>query len=223
VVSTWSWISRRRESGILERELEHLEKIRRTVEATLAEAEALNRGDLAGVEKAYDNVFNSEREADEIKSSIIDELSEGLIHPIDREELIRLVLGADDIAAYAKSAGRRMLILSKLGERPPEDVGSSFIEIARLALESVDKIIEAVKIIRKDSKRAIKLSEEVERLEEKADEVRLRTEEELIKWCNENRPGTCLLLYRILEALEESTDKCEDVADILRSIAILSA
>jgi len=223
MASTWSWISRRRESGILERELKHLEKVRGTVEAVVREAEALAEGNFSLVEKEYEKVFTSEREADEVKSSIIEELSEGLIHPIDREELIRLVLGSDDIAAHAKSAARRMLILSKLEVRPPEGIAKSFIEIARIALESVDKIIEAVKVVRKDAKRAVKLSEEVERLEEKADDIRLVTEEELIRWCNSSSPGSCLLLYRILEALEESTDKCEDVADIVRSIAVLSA
>jgi len=220
---TWSWISRRVEADILRRELEHLEKIGETVRALIEELDAYIKGDVEGVINAYRRVFESEREADKVKESIIDELSSGVLHPIDREELIRLVLGSDDIAAHAKAAARRLLILSKLDSRPPQSVLESMRDIARIALEAVEKIASAIENLRRDPRKSIRLSHEVERLEEQADDIRLRTEEELVKWCNQGEPGDCLLSYRILESLEQSTDKCEDVGDIIRSIAILSS
>jgi len=58
------------------------------------------------MENQWRIVFESERKADDIKRRIIRELSEEFVHPIDREELIRLILATDDIATFAKEASR---------------------------------------------------------------------------------------------------------------------
>ncbi|MBS7621781.1 DUF47 family protein, partial [Candidatus Bathyarchaeota archaeon] len=43
------------------------------------------------------------------KEEIISEISRGPFHPIDREDIIELVLTIDDIAANLKSASRKLL------------------------------------------------------------------------------------------------------------------
>ncbi len=221
-MSTWAWISRRREEAILEAELSHLNSILEVARNALKTVEAAQQGDVGGVEESYRRVKEAERSADKLKDEIIEKLSMGMFHPIDREELLRLVLVSDDIADHLNAGTRRLLLAAKAGVTPPEEVTGRMKRIAEIAVESVEKLVEAVKMVRREPKKAVDLARTVERLEEEADEERSQAEEALIKWCDtQGRPGSCIALFNALESLETATDKCEDTADVIRSIAIL--
>ena len=224
MAGTWGWISRRREQEILELELRHLARILEVAEASLDLIDSLARG--GDVEEAYRRVKEAERAADRVKAEIVEDLARGIFHPIDREELLRLVLTGDDIADHLNAGSRRLLILSHV-ETPqtlPREVIEAVRDIAAKARESIGHLIDAVKILRRDPRRATELAQKVETLEEEADEARSKAEEQLIRWCNQNpRPGTCVTLHKALESFETATDKCEDTADVIRSIAILSS
>ncbi|MCE4614070.1 MAG: DUF47 family protein [Desulfurococcales archaeon] len=223
MVSTWSWISKRREESILAMELEHLNHIYDASKATVSLVQAFKRKSEKDVDELYTKVKGEERNADKVKDHIIEQLSTGIFHPIDREELLRVVLAADDIAAYLKSASRRILLLCRLECEIPANLLDPLEKIAELVQESVETIIDAVKLVRSDPKKTIQLAKMVEKMEEEADDIRSATEERLLEWCNTKvAPGTCTALYNTLTSLEMSTDKCEDTADLLRSIAILS-
>ena len=222
MASTWGWISRKREEEILRLQTRHLEQILEVARSAVSVVDSIPAGDPARVEEAYKRVKEAEREADRVKDEIIAQLSTGLFHPIDREELLRLVLVSDDIADHLNAGTRRLLLYARAGGQPPPEVTEALKEIVEIAVQSVEKLIEAVKQLRRDPSRAVELAREVERLEEKADEARSRGEEAVIRWCDQTgRPGSCMALYNALESLETSTDKCEDTADVVRSIAIL--
>jgi predicted phosphate transport protein (TIGR00153 family) len=224
LAGTWAWIARRRESEILEREVRHLTHIREVAEWSLRLVEALSRGDRGGVEEAYRRVKEAERSADAVKDRIIEELASGLFHPIDREELLRLVLVSDDIADHLNAGSRRLLLHSRTrGPEIPREIVEGLRRMAEIARESIDKLLEAIGELRRNPKRSIELAREVERLEEEADEVRSNAEEHAIEWCNQHRqPGACVIVAKAIESYETATDKCEDTADVVRSIAILS-
>ncbi|MET1127780.1 MAG: DUF47 family protein [Thermoproteota archaeon] len=222
-MSTWAWISRRREVEILSMELDHLKAVRDVAVSTVSEVEAIKRGDRRSAEEAYERVFEAERRADAIKAKIIDELMRGVIHPIDREEIVRLVLAADDVADHLKAGSRRLVIAARLGVAIPGFALEAFERLAKITLQAVEKLIDLVEKLKADPKEAIRMAGEVEALEEEADEVRMNAEEKLLRWCSDVDPGSCLVLYRVLESLETSSDKCENVADTVRSIGILSA
>jgi len=222
VASTWGWISRRREEEILRLEKKHLTHILEVAKSARSLVEELAHGDPGRVEDAYRRVKEAERAADRVKDEIIEQLSAGLFHPIDREELLRMVLVSDDIADHLNAGSRRLLLFTRAGGRVPGPVLESLREITGIAVEAVEKLIEAVEHLRRDPQRAVTLAGEVERLEEKADEARSRGEEEVIAWCDrEAGPGSCIALYNALESLETATDKCEDAGDVVRSIAVL--
>jgi len=224
VSSTWSWISRRKEQEILDMQLSHFNQILIVASEALKLIEAVKSGNLELVSETYKRLKAAERKADEVKDEIIADLSKGIFHPIDREELLRLVLVSDDIADHINAASRRLLLYMKVEKTPPPDtIIDGFLRIAEIAKTSVEKIIEAARILRRDPSRAVEIAREVERLEEEADEIRSITEEEIIDWCDKKgKPGSCITLYKALQSLETSTDKCEDTGDVIRSIAILS-
>ncbi|MEM4732276.1 MAG: DUF47 family protein, partial [Desulfurococcaceae archaeon] len=107
-MSTWSWISRTRENIALELYVNLLEKIYMVVEHAVEALKAYSSTNYEKLAEEWRRVFELEREADVVKRKIIEELSKGLLHPIDREEVMRLVITSDDIASKAKAWTRRL-------------------------------------------------------------------------------------------------------------------
>ncbi len=218
MASTWSWLSQRREREVISRSLKHLEAIQEEVEYFIMELEAMSKADIDGVLEHYRKVFDKEREADAIKNEIIDELSKELIHPISREEIIRLILTSDDIANSIKAAGRRLTLV-----RPPYiplDICNVFLKIARKVKEQIILLKEGVKMLSKDPVKSVEIAEKTERIEEEVDDIRIDGELMILKLCNEVRTSLCIITYTILDIIEQASDRAEDVGDVIRSIAL---
>jgi len=224
MAGTWAWIGRRREEEILRLELSHIDHIHDVAKHSLELVKAFMEKSTEELVDYYEKVSKAENKADEVKEGILKDLSEGVFHPIDREELLRLVLVADDIAAHLKAASRRLLLFSKTSsKKPSKQILSGMEQIAELAVRAVEKIKEGIEAVRKNPRHAVELAREIERLEEQADDIRSEVEEKILEWCNkEGETGSCIALYNALESLETATDKCEDTADVIRSIAILN-
>lgn len=220
VASTWAWLSGRRRREVLEKCLSHLNEVLEVVTKAKEMVEAYSNNDRDGALKAYHRLFEAERRADNIKHKIIEELSTELFHPIDREELIRLVLAADDIADYTKAASRRLLYLDP--DKVPRRVIEAYMSIAGRLVEATKKAREAISLLASSPRKAINLTHDIERLEEEVDDIRNETEEWIINQCESLTTAQCLVLTRVLESLETSTDKAEDLGDVIRSIALLN-
>ena len=220
MATTWTWIGKRKCREIISMCISHVDKIINVAEATKSMIQHYIKGDLGKARESYENVFREEQEADNVKRTIIFELSKGVFHPADREDLLRLTLKSDDVAAYLKATCRRLLIKPDLAM--PTNVSKMLLEIA-------DKICEAVKLIKdgiinlyENPRKSIEIADSIERLEEAVDDIRIKVLEKIITWCDTVKHTQCIIAKEVLDLLENAMDACEDVADILRSIAILA-
>ena len=162
------WLSKREERMVLNLCREHLEKVSETVKFTKQVFDNFCDEKFNELEESYQKAFNKEREADDVKHKILMQVSTGPLHPIDREEVIRLVLTADDVAENAKS-GARKLRFSKT-DCLTEELKKNVKEMAEKCVEMVDKLISAFECLGKNIKDAIKMANEVEIIEEVIDE-----------------------------------------------------
>jgi uncharacterized protein Yka (UPF0111/DUF47 family) len=62
-------------------------------------------------EVAARRVTDIEKEADEVRRILIDELNRTFVTPIDREDIFALSLSVDDILDYANSTVEEMVLL----------------------------------------------------------------------------------------------------------------
>ena len=216
----WEWLASRREKEVLKLYDQHIDEITKVTNSVNNLLTAFREGDKSLMENEWGIIFESERKADDIKRRIIRELSEEFVHPIDREELIRLILATDDIATFAKEASRMALLYNG---KPPLDVAQVLLDIITRINESVMLIKEAVSYLSIDKKKTLEISDKIERLEEEVDDLRHKGLSIILARCNETGIPNCLLLKDILEYLENSADKTEDVADELRSIAVFTS
>ncbi|HDD40005.1 MAG TPA: TIGR00153 family protein [Nitrososphaeria archaeon] len=211
------WIGRRRQREVLKLSQRHLSKINDLTKTFRKFVEAFVRGNLDDMRKLYEDIFDIEREADNEKEKIIIEVSRGPFHPIDREDIMRLVLTMDDIAANIKSASRKMLYSNP--ESVPTDVKNEFLKLGDMIIEIVSRLETALDALIKGSKDTLKLADSVERKEEEIDDFRVELIAKILKWGDETgKLSSLLMLKEAVENLENASDKAEDVADIIRGI-----
>ncbi len=220
MASTWAWIGRRRQREIIALCLSHINKVIDEAQHLKKLLEHCLKRERSEAEKEFEEVFRIEREADDIKRNIFMELSKGIFHPIDREDLIRLVLTADDIADYVKSASRKLMLPSS--SKIPEEIFKTLYEMASKVYESTLLIKDAIMEIYENPKEALEIAEKIERLEEEVDEIRVTGLAKVLEWCDKTNPSACIIAKETIDSIENAEDRCEDVADVIRSIALLS-
>jgi len=98
----------------------------------------------------------------------------------------------------------------------------AFMTMASMVYEATKLIGDAARKLIEDPRDVLAIAERIERIEESVDDVRAEALREILNICNEVKISTCLILKEIIDSIENAADKCEDVADILRSIVLLN-
>jgi predicted phosphate transport protein (TIGR00153 family) len=212
------WLGMAEEQSILQDAQKHVEETYKTVAYFSDAVKAFIRGDLTAKTAAIEKVRESEHEADVLRSKMIDELSEGLLLPPDREDLMHFVRGLDKIADWTNGAAR---ILGFIEEKLPENILKNISTGTDLIFSSISKLKEAIQSITKnDLKKALQDCVDVDRIEHDADDQKKVLIESIIHAKLE--PATLLLCYQLAEYLEGVTDRIEDAADFIKVLAIKS-
>ena len=210
-----SWIGMEREKDVLEITRKHTEKIVETVDKLENAFAAYVKGDFAAKDAATKEVITAERQADLIRRELLDQLSEGILLPPDREDLIHFVKRMDSIADHANAAARLFGFLDKT---LPNGIPVKLYEFVRTALHAVNRLSEAIEMMTKDKKKVLAVCTEVELLEEQGDEQKKELTGIILK--THLDAGTLILLHDIIEAIEETCDRAEDSADLVRIFAV---
>ena len=183
--------------------------------ANIVEAVSLFRqvaGDLTLMESGIEKLKELEHEGDRITHETLDKLNTTFITPFDREDIHTLATRLDDILDATDAAGQR-LVVYRITEVPPK-----FLELADLLVESAKEVQKAVLALpdRKKLTSAITSCVEINRLENEADVV-LR--EALAALFDNARDAIEVIkLKDLFSFLEEATDRCEDVANVIETI-----
>lgn len=215
------WLSRKKEREILGECKLHADAIVATVAEMKKVVYSFCEDDLEGVKRNFGMVFKQERDADNLKREILDKLSTGPFHPITREEVIRVVLTADDVAANAKSAARK--ISASSSRILPDEIKDGLRGLADMDVRIAEKMRKAFIKLLEDPRAAIEVTNEVERMEEEIDDFRVSLVEKILKFGDTAKSiSAWLMLKEAVENMEDVADRSEDVADVIRSIAILS-
>lgn len=214
------WFGRKREIEIFNICRVHMETIVSVVAAMRDLVHLMCEGEFDRACELFKVVFDRERDADDVKERILDELSKGPFHPIDREDIIHLVLTADDLAANAKSASRKLCLVKP--SDMPDDVKRDLKKMADMVYEIAVKLKDAFNILIENPKKAIEAAEEVERLEERIDDHRVDLLAEILRWADvAEKVSHWLLVKEAVENMEMIADKAEDTADVIRVISII--
>ncbi len=170
--------------------------------------------------KTLSEGIRTDTRADEIRRNILFKIDEAIRDSDVKEALARLIRRFDLISEQSKEASRYLTIIPYL--EIPVRIRERIEEMSRLASESVDLLISAVKaLIEGDDKKAISHALRVEEMEEKGDEVNMAARKLLLDYGGKvENPALVVLLRDFIEALENITDFAEDAADYIRILAL---
>jgi predicted phosphate transport protein (TIGR00153 family) len=129
---------------------------------TLEGLEALNAFMLTQDPAASDRVSSKEKEADEARRILIDELNKTFITPFDREDIFMLSRTIDDVLDYAYSTVSEMEILKVEPTNYMQKMSSLLRDAANELLMAVDRLQEHPGVANDHAQRAKSLENRVE-------------------------------------------------------------
>lgn len=152
-----------------------------------------------------------EHECDEITHNITIKLNKSFITPFDREDIYTLSVALDDICDYIDATARAMVMYDI------HDADVYVQQLAAIMQKLAGEINSAVGMLNKSVGMSKHLLE-IQRLENDADEVYFKAMGALFK--NSSDAVTIIKLKELYEILENGTDRCESVANIIESIVL---
>ncbi len=158
-----------------------------------------------------------EHKGDNLTHQIHLELGKNFITPFDREDIHALASSLDDVADFIHGASNRMELYKVI--EPSEAMK----EISSLILEATEHVAKALFEL-KDLKNIRNITDSCVRInsvENKADYIFDKAVAELFEY--EKDAINLIKNKEVLSAMEDATDKCEDVANVLESILVKNA
>jgi predicted phosphate transport protein (TIGR00153 family) len=158
-----------------------------------------------------------EDESDGIAHNIYNLLNNSFMTPFDREDIRMLVHRMDDVMDLTEKACARMQLYDMT--EPPVNVDQMLVIIQK----AFDKISQAVAMLnqQKNYRAIMQLCVEVNSLENEGDALLRKSLARLFKEATD--PFYLIKAKEIYESLEEATDRCEDLANILETILVKNA
>jgi uncharacterized protein len=161
-----------------------------------------------------DEIKEVEHKCDFLTHEVIQRLNRTFVTPLDREDIHTLARTLDDVMD-AIDASATILRLYHI-----ESVRPGARELSRIIVDSADQVMRAMKALEGRAGVA-ECAVEINRLENEADRAHQAAVQSLFE--EEKDAITIMKWKEILDFLEEATDRCEDVANVLEGVVVKHA
>jgi predicted phosphate transport protein (TIGR00153 family) len=201
---------------------EHMKLVLSSVELLQDLSDACRRYDWEAVGSTAEKIANVERTADDVKRNVELGLYSGRIFTGLKEDFVRLADSVDMIADRSKEVSRMLAL------RVPEKEAVDLLFSGKVDLKAmVSGTIEIVKLLESsietmsiDMKAALNMAHDVEKMEEKLDDIKL----ELLRYLTANERSLKSLSYLQIRdfifSLDLVADAAEDASDVVTSMIV---
>ena len=153
-----------------------------------------------------------EHRCDSLTHAIIERLNRTFVTPLDREDIHALARSLDDVMDAIDAAASRIRLYRldkvRFGAR----------ELAKIITASTAQVRMAMQTLEQKKRVVVDHAIEINRLENEAD--RQHQEAILRLFDEEHDPIVVMKWKEALDFLEEATDRCEDVANVLEGVVV---
>ncbi len=173
--------------------------------------------DPTETENIVKKIKEHEKTGDDYTHQIFDELNKTFITPFDREDIYLLNSSLDDVLDYINSCAKKIQLYK------PKAMLPHYLELSELILQGAREIrnglneLKNIKNPQKIKQSCVRINE----IENQADDIYHQAITDLYE--NEKDAIELIKKMDILAALEEATDKEEDISDVIKSIIIKMA
>jgi len=159
-------------------------------------------------------ISDIEHETDTITHRCVEALHRTFITPIDRDSIHRLITRMDDVMDFVEAAAERIDLYEVTVMTPEVRDMADVLHRAALQVEAAMRGLRSMK----EPQEMLKLCIDINRLENEADAILRRSVARLFK--EEKDPILVIKWKEIYENLENATDRCEDVANIIEGVIL---
>lgn len=184
----------------------------RTVEATDALREMLEQP--ARATELAARIKDLEHAADKITHEVVQALHQTWITPLDREEIHALITSLDSVLDFVDAAGDKIALYEVDSVRPE---ALELVETLQKSVADIQKAVNGLQKI-KDPAPLLELCRSINKHEHDADMIFRKALARLFK--EKTDPLEVMKWRDILESMETSTDRAEDVANIIEGIIL---
>ena len=211
VFKTWfSWI--RGNDKIIIGNLEKQGEI--LVKATSALVTLITNYDKNDLTQRASAIKELEHEGDRLTHELFTLISATFVTPLDREDISGLASSIDEVLDFTDGVADRFLLFKI--NKP----SAYMVDLSKILFLASQEIYHALCILSKikNSHKLMEYCNSIKKYEHEADSTYRNAIAELFE-LNDN-PIEVIKLKEIYENLEESVDKCQDVADVVEDIAL---
>ena len=187
-----------------------LDQARIIIEASKSLKEGVQGGPEVMVTAAT-KITSLEQKGDEIIHNVFTRLNSTFITPLDPEDIHWLASHLDDVLDCIEETAY-CLVAYKISPIP-----HALEEMCSIVIACAEQLQDAFTSLGNDTP-MLKQCIEINRLEGLADQLVRRAIVDLFE--HESNPITVIKLKEIYETLETTTDRCEDVADVLQGVIV---
>ncbi len=170
--------------------------------------------DFRDVEKTVTEIKFVEHKGDQLIHVLMTKLNKTFITPFDREDIHSLGSALDDVLDLIDSVASRIPIYKITAITP----GAR--QLAKVILHGSEIIVRAVSQLNKPEN-ILEYCNQLTQLEKDADRIKGECIARLFE--NTTDPFEVIKWKEIYEVLESTTDRCEDVADVLEAVVLKAA
>jgi uncharacterized protein len=178
----------------------------------------LETNNLQEREEIIKQIKDVEHDGDDVTHKIFQQLNKSFITPFDREDIQELASTLDDVIDFINGIGQRIQIYK------PKEYMSVFTEMGEIIYQcaiEIENSIHGLKHAAKNKEKIIQSCINLNTFENRADE--LHHEGLSILFAEEPDAKELIKNKAILETLEKTVDKAEDVSDAVKTILVKMA
>jgi hypothetical protein len=170
------------------------------------------------VDQKMDEMTKIEHQGDTITHEIMFQLNRSFITPFDREDIGMLAHSLDDVTDLIQSAADTMVLYKvKTPGKRARELADIIVQITK----EVENVMPSLRKHNANLEKILNSCVEINRLENLADTIYRAALTELFE---DNTDIADIIKWReIYEHMESATDMCEDVANVLESVALKHA
>lgn len=190
---------------------DHVRKVLEVSRRVTGMVDSFAKGDRESARQAFAEIKKLEEEVDDARRAVARELAEigGLL--TSREDFLRFIDQANEIADFYEGIGFRLLEIMGRGWEIPPEIIKGLTELSDGVFEAVTKLRETTMTLNYSSTKALEKAKEVDVAERRVDDLYRELE---IKVLNSKMEIPLLLLLRdVIQMLEDVSDKAEDASD----------
>jgi uncharacterized protein Yka (UPF0111/DUF47 family) len=173
--------------------------------------------EFARSDEIVGQLHDLEHKGDGIVHAVYQKLNKVFMPPLDREDISAITIALDDVMDHIHEAGDAMCIYNV---KEPTAVARQLATVIIACTQEVEK--QMPKLRNRRSMRQVEDGViEIHRLENQADALLRQGTVDLFHQPHD--PTLVIAWSRIYETMEQVTDRCEDIADVLRGLVIKHA